>query len=152
MTPGEVEVDYLDTSYLLKLYAQEYGSAEVTAWRTGRRGFVCSRHGKLELVSGLKGHQREGGIDASGVRQSLAQLAKDEASRLIVWLPVENALFEDARARLTALQPSVFIRAADALHLACPARIGLTAIYSHDRHRLAAAPHFGLHGMDILSS
>ncbi|MEY3608201.1 MAG: hypothetical protein RLZZ447_989 [Verrucomicrobiota bacterium] len=143
---------YLDTSYLLKLYAQENGSAEVTAWRTGRRGFVCSRHGKLELVSGLKRHQREGRIDTVGLGQSLAQLAADETRRLIIWLPLENNLFDDACARLAALQPSVFIRAADALHLVCAAKAGLKAIYSHDRHLLAAAPHFGLEGIDILSS
>lgn len=143
---------YLDTSYLLKLYAHETGSAKVNAWRTGQRGFVCSRHGKLELVSGLKRHQREGRIDAVGLGQSLTQLAADEIRRLIIWLPVENNLFEDACARLAALRPSVFIRAADALHLACAARTGLKEIYSHDRHLLAAAPHFGLEGIDILST
>lgn len=143
---------YLDTSYLLKLYAHEHGSADVAAWMTGRRDFVCSRHGKLEVISGLKRHQREGRIDARGLRQSLAQLADDETSQLIVWLPVENDLVDSAGTRLASLPPSVFIRAADALHLACAADAGLKEIYSHDRHLLAAAPHFGLKGIDVISS
>lgn len=143
---------YLDTSYLLKLYAHEPGSADVATWMTGRRDFVCSRHGKLEVISGLKRHQREGRIDARGLRQSLAQLADDETSQLIVWLPVENDLVDSAGTRLASLPPSVFIRAADALHLACAADAGLKEIYSHDRHLLAAAPHFGLKGIDVISS
>ena len=143
---------YLDTSYLLKLYTCEHGSTEVAAWMTGRRDFVCSRHGKLEVISGLKRHQREGRIDARGLRQSLAQLAADESSQLIVWLPVENDLIDYACARLASLQPSVFIRAADALHLACAADAGLKEIYSHDRHLLTAASHFGLKGIDLISS
>jgi predicted nucleic acid-binding protein len=78
-------------------------------------------------------------------------VAADEASRLLRWLPVDAALVRDACDRLARLAPAVFLRAADALHLACAADAGLKEIYSHDRHLLAAAPHFGLRGLDIVS-
>jgi len=144
-------VNYLDTSYLLKLYVQEQGSIEVAAWMHGRRDFVCSRHGRLEVISGLKRHQREQRIDARGLRQAMNQFADDESSGLIVWLSIDDRLLDQAYARVTSLSSSVFLRAADALHLACAADAGLKEIYSHDRHLLAAAPHFGLKGTDIIS-
>lgn len=142
---------YLDTSYLLKIYAQEPGSTEVAAWMTGRSDFVCSRHGRLEVISGLKRHQREQRIDARGFRQAMHQLAADESSGLIAWLPIDDKLLDQACASVAAFSPAVFLRAADALHLACAADAGLKEIYSHDRHLLAAAPHFDLRGIDIIS-
>lgn len=145
-------MQYLDTSYLLKIYACEPGTREVEAWMTGRSHFVCAHHGRLELFAALKRHLREGRIDARGLRQMLAQLAADEKSRLIEWLPVTGSLIDAACRKVAELPGSVFLRAADALHLACAADAGLKEIYSHDRHLLAAAPHFGLRGIDVITS
>lgn len=143
---------YLDTSYLLKLYAQESGSIEVNAWMVGRSEFVCSQHGRLEVISGLKRHQREQRIDARGFRQAMHQFTTDESSGLIVWLPIDDTLINQACTRVASLPPSVFLRAADALHLTCASDAGLKEIYSHDRHLLAAAAHFGIKGVDIINS
>ena len=143
---------YLDTSYLLKSYAHEHGSTEVTTWMTGRSHFVCSHHGRLELFTALKRLQREGRLATRGLRQILAQAGEDEKSRLIEWLPITPDLIDMACRRATELPATVFLRAADALHLACAVDAGLTEIYSHDRHLLAAAPHFGLKGIDIIPS
>jgi predicted nucleic acid-binding protein len=83
--------------------------------------------------------------------QAMDKAEQDEAIGLLRWLPLDLALIRAACERMAKLPPSVSLRAADALHLACAADAGLKEIYSHDRHLLAAAPHFGLKGIDIIS-
>lgn len=141
---------YLDTSYLLKLYVYELGSEDIAAWLMGKSGLVCARHGRLELIAALKRHQREGRLDARGWRQVLVRLEADENSRLLEWLPVGNALLDTACDKIAAMPASVFLGAGDALHLVCAKEAGLKEIYSHDRHVLAAASHFGLRGIDVI--
>jgi len=143
-------VIYLDTSYLTKIYTAERGSAEVISWMTGKSGFVCAQHGRLEIVSSFKRHQREGHLSAREVSSLLRRLEADERAQLIAWLPTDLALVRRACAIVAACPSGVFLRSADALHLACAADAGLKEIFSHDRHLLAAAIHFGLQGIDII--
>ena len=142
---------YLDTSYLVKLYADEPGAAAVLAWAEGKGDFVCAAHGRLELFAAFKRHQREGSLTGPDLQALLQQVRNDESSGLVRWLPISTELIATACEQVLALPPSAFVRAADALHLACAADAGLKEIYSHDRHLLAAAPHFKLTGIDVIN-
>ena len=141
---------YLDTSYLFKIYGDEPGADEVVAWLEGKSELVCAAHGRLELFAAFKRHQREGRLSVSRLNALIKQVILDESSQLLQWLPVSSELITAACAKVAALPPTVFIRAGDALHLACAADAGLKEIYSHDRHLLAAAPHFKLKGSDVI--
>lgn len=143
---------YLDASYLVRLYIRQPGSDAVEAWLSGKGDWVCSLHGRLEIVSALKRQQREGHIDARGLRAALREMASDEASALLRWLPLPEELVQQACDKVATLPLSLPLRAGDALHLASAADTGVKEIYSHDRHLLAAASHFGLRGIDILAS
>ena len=146
-------MNYLDSSYLVRLYIRQPGSDAVVAHLTGMSHFVCCLHGRLEVVSALKRQQREGGTDSRGLRAALAELARDETARqLLTWLPIEPALIKFACEKMASLPAATFLRAADALHLACAAEHGCKEIYSHDRHLLGAAPYFGLRGIDVIPS
>lgn len=143
---------YLDTSYLVKIYGDEPGADEVLAWLEGKSELACAAHGRLELFAAFKRHQREGRLPGSRLHALIKQVTQDESSQMLHWLPVTNTLISAACAKVAELPPAVFIRAGDALHLACAADAGLKEIYSHDRHLLAAAPHFGLKGLDVIKS
>jgi predicted nucleic acid-binding protein len=91
-------------------------------------------------------------LDERQLKARLHQLAQEEQDGHLRWLPLEEQLVMHARSTLRQLPATVFLRAADALHLACAADAGLKEIYSHDRHLLAAASHFGLNGIDVIKA
>ena len=134
---------YWDTSYLAKLYLREAGTDEILAAFSGQTNFVCSEHGRLELMSTFKRHERAGLLTAKQSRNLWVRHGRDLADGLIQYLPVSSDLIETACTLVAALSTTVFLCAADA---------GLKEIYSHDRHLLAAAPHFKLKGIDVIKA
>ncbi len=143
---------YWDTSYLAKIYLRESGSEAVLQAFADQGGFVISEHGRLEFMTTLKRHQREGALTPAHLKLVWQKLEQDVADGLIRFLPLSTPLIERACEQVAALPPSVFLRAADALHLACAKDAGLKEIHSHDRHLLAAAEHFGLKGVDVIAA
>jgi hypothetical protein len=66
----------------------------------------------------------------------------DERSGL--WHPaVTENVVRGAGAVFERLEPTVFLRASDALHLACAAENQFSEVYRGDQIFLQAAPHFG---------
>lgn len=143
---------YLDTSYLAKLYVREVGSDEIVSWMTGKSGFVCCMHGRVELIAALKRHLREQRITPAGLATALHRFEAEEKTGLVRWLPLSPEVLATAFETIRRLDPATPIRAADALHLASAADAGLKEIYSHDRHMLGAASAFGLRGIDVIKT
>lgn len=93
---------------------------------------------------------REGSADLPQARSAFAQLEDAAHAGALHWLPLERRVFERVEHFYLADPGSSFLRAADAIHLACAADQGFTEIYSNDRHLLAAAPLFGLRGVNVI--
>ena len=140
---------YFDSCYLAKLYLMESDSAPVRAQAKASDGLACCATGRGEVVATFHRHFRENRLTQREFRLLAAQVEADLKGGLWTALPVTSAVLEAEARRMAALPATVFLRAADALHLACAAEAGLREVYSSDRHLVAAAPHFGLRAVTL---
>ena len=140
---------YFDSSYLVQLYLDDAGCELVRELATGNE-IASSWHAQAEVLCALHRSLRENRLDAEQYRALLDQFRSDRDAGACRWLPLADPILARLEPILTTAPATVFLRAADALHLACAAENGFTEIYSHDRHFLAAAPLFGLHAMNVI--
>ncbi len=140
---------YLDASYVARLYLDDPGF-EAVRGLAGRDAVACCVHGLAEVVAAIHRKHREGVFTATQYRQVLEQFALDCSHNAFRWLPLAPAVTARLTAVYEALPPMVFLRAADALHLACAAENQFREIHSNDQRLLAAAGHFGLKGVNVI--
>jgi predicted nucleic acid-binding protein len=143
-------VIYFDSTYIIKCYLSEPGSAQVLALAQSHPGRACALHGRIEFWSGVKRHVREGNLSLDQAEAVWRQFVLDEVAGLWLFLPITRALIETSCNRIAALPAGILCRAADAIHLTCAKEESFTEIYSNDRHLLAAAPYFGLAAKNVI--
>lgn len=141
---------YLDTSFLVRLYFEEPGF-DIARELAATDRVVCAMHGQTELVSSFHRKFREGAISSKAYQARLEQFAVDCEAGAFHWLPAGPEVLDRIRATYAGLPRTVYLRAADAMHLATAASNGLKSIYSTDGHLLAAAPHFKLKGLNPIA-
>lgn len=143
---------YLDTSYIIKCYVNEPGTNEVLDFLEKTPGRAAALHARTEFWSGIHRHFREGDLSRKQAAEAWRRFARDEAEGLWHWLPVNEEVVRRSCAVFEALGEAIFLRSADALHLACAATNGFTEVYSNDRRFLDAAPFFGLSGLNVIAA
>ncbi|MCC5805447.1 MAG: type II toxin-antitoxin system VapC family toxin [Opitutales bacterium] len=143
-------IRYFDSAYIAKLYLSESGSEAVRELAANLKAIACCAHGRVEVAYVFHRKLREGAIDREGLQARMDQLRLDTLRGFLRWLPMDNAIFEAAADRVRDLKADVWLRAADALHLACARENGFETIFSNDRHLLAAASHFGVKASDVI--
>ncbi|MBA3963919.1 MAG: type II toxin-antitoxin system VapC family toxin [Chthoniobacterales bacterium] len=140
---------YFDAAYLAKFYLDEPDSDAVRALAEGAGEIACALHGRVEVLTVFHRKLRERAISTRVFAILCEQFQADCDAGLWEWLPLSPALIATLADRIAQLPASVFLRAADALHLISAAERNLGEIYSNDRHLLAAASHFGLRGRSV---
>jgi predicted nucleic acid-binding protein len=145
MTPA-----YYDSAYLFKLQCFEPGTGEIRAHASRVRCLCSAIHSRAEFVSACHRKIREGHGTLSQLRAMLDQFQLDCRSGVIVLLPLNESIFDRVDSFFLEAPGSMPLRAADAMHLACAAEHGFTEVYSNDKHLLAAAPLFGLTGVNVI--
>ena len=141
---------YFDTSYLVRLYLEDTGFKQVRAKAESTTAIGSAWHAQAEVVSALHRSFRERDLDQGAFLALLEQFASDSKSGLFQWLPLTESIQQRLEIAYRRAPGTVFLRAADALHLACAAENNFNEVHSNDRHLLAAAPLFGLKGVNII--
>lgn len=141
---------YFDTAYLAKCYLNEPGADEVRALASSFPAISCCQSGEVELAAVFHRHLREEKIGRREFRVVIEQFLSDQAAGVWTWMPLTSDLLAESARFFHSLSPSIFLRAADAVHLTCALRCGIREVYTNDRHMLAACKAFGLTGRNIL--
>lgn len=141
---------YFDTAYILKCYVKEYGWEKVRTFACDHDCIVCSSYGRLELHAALHRKLREGELTKQQLEIVLRQLSLDESVRLWEWIPLSTAIMSSIVDTFAQLSCQGYLRTSDAVHLLSARAFGCTTVYSSDRHLLAAAPHVGIVGRNVI--
>lgn len=141
---------YFDTSYLVRLYFEEPGFPVVRELAATDH-IACAVHGQAEILSAFHRKFREGVITPKAYQARLDQFDADHETGAFHWLPAGPEVLERIGTIYAGLPRTVYLRGADALHLATAAANGFKAVYSNDSHVLAAAAHFKLKGLNPMA-
>ena len=143
---------YFDSTYLFKIQCVEQGTEQVRACAAEVECLVSGIHGRAEFASACHRKIREGFGTPEQLQAMLAQIEMETRIGALRWLPITAEIVALTESVYRTAPPQTHLRAADALHLACAATHGFQEIYSNDRHLLAAAPLFGLRGVNVIST
>ena len=141
---------FFDSCYLVRFYLEDAGFEAVRELAGHCRAVAAAWHAQAEVVAALHRAGRERQMGSSALQAALAQFIQDSESGLFHWQPLTDSVQKRLEQVFRKAPPTTFLRAADALHLACAAEHGFTEVYSNDRHLLAAAPLFGLRGVNVI--
>ncbi len=141
---------YFDTAYLAKCYLKEPGCMRVREFASRSETIACSDLGRAELCAVFHRHLREGRLTEAQHKVLHRQFRQDLKDGLWHWLPVERRIWEMVEGHFADLSAKVFLRGADAIHLASARLHGIRKLFTNDRHLLAACEAFGLEGVNLL--
>lgn len=142
---------YYDATYLFKLQCEETGTPAVRAHASTVHAIYSCLHGRAEFASTCHRKIREGSGTPEHLLAMLSQIHAETAIGALVWLPLNENIVTRVETFFSTAPADIFLRTADALHLACAAENSFTEVYSNDRQFLAAAPLFGLRGVNVIT-
>jgi predicted nucleic acid-binding protein len=137
---------YFDTSYIAKFYFNEPESARVRELVRTADTIHSSLWALAEFHAVIHRRLREGASSPGDARDLSSRFSEHMREGLWKLIPVNEALLRTTSALMVSAPPDLFIRTADAVHLATAQQIGESEVWTNDRHMLAAAPYFGLRG------
>ena len=141
---------YFDAAYIAKCYLNEPGADQIRQVAYGADGLGSCELARLEFASIVRRHLRERHVTRREATAIWKDFEQDEQDGVWQWFGVTSALIEKARDAVLQIPGHVFVRAGDALHLACAQEHGFEDVYTNDRHMLQAAKYFQVTGVNVL--
>ena len=113
---------YLDAAYIVRLYLPDPGFELVRNLVARSPSKPASLiHGRAEVCAAMHRWFREGRMDAAKFATVFDQFETDCRREKFDWLPLTDAVMAKIAASFRSLPAVQFLRAGDALHLACAA-------------------------------
>jgi uncharacterized protein len=140
---------YLDTSYIAKFYFNEPESTRVRKLVRTAEAIHSSLWALAEFHAVIHRRLREGASSPIDARDLASRFSEHIDEGLWNLVPVNDALLRRTSALMISAPRDLFIRTADAVHLATANEIGEREVWTNDRHMLAAAAYFGLTGRSV---
>lgn len=140
---------YFDTSYIAKFYFNEPESPRVRELVRKADAIHSSLWALAEFHAVLHRRVREGASTRSDARALALRFSQHIEDGLWNLVPINEALLRRTSALMVSGPRDLFIRTADAVHLTTAQELGERAVWTNDRHMLAAAAYFGLTGQSV---
>ena len=140
---------YLDSAYVAKYYVNEPDAEAVRKLIRKAAGVCSSAWALAEVTCVFHRHVREGSLTPAQGRELIDLFREHAEAGLWNLMPVTNTLLRTTAMLIRGLPGTVPLRAGDALHIATALEAGETAIWTNDRHLLAAATHVGIAGRSV---
>jgi predicted nucleic acid-binding protein len=140
---------YFDTAYVAKCYLNETDSDEVRKLAYGSSGLCSSSWSIPEMACVFQRQIREFKVPTGQIIRAREFFLQDIQSGIWSLLPLSEHFLFRVSSLVSALSPSQYLRAGDAVHLVTAQEAGFTEIWSNDRRLLKAAPAFGLTGKSV---
>lgn len=141
---------YFDSAFIARYYLREAENGVIRDICLAEGEIASCDLARTEVCFAFHRKWREGDIERGFFDALVAQFQEDIHAGTWLLHPVSSAVCGKAAGESAKLARGVFLRSADAIHLTCAREMGCKAIYSNDRHLLAAANHFGLKGINLL--
>jgi len=140
---------YLDTSYIAKFYFNEPDSSQVRKLVRRADAIHSSFWAFAEFHAVVHRRLRENSTSLSDARDLTSHFTEHIEQGLWHLVPVTEALLRRTSALMLSAPSNLFVRTADAVHLATALDLGEHDVWTNDRHMLAAASYFGLRGRSV---
>ena len=139
---------YFDTSYIAKFCFNEPESPRVRELARKADTVHSSLWALAEFHTVLHRRMREGASSPSDARELAVRFSEHIEDGLWNLIPVHEALLRRTSALMVSAPRDLFIRTADAVHLTTAHEVGERAVWTNDRHMLAAAVRYSLTAYD----
>jgi predicted nucleic acid-binding protein len=140
---------YLDTSYIAKFYFNEPESSRVRKLVRTADTIHSSQWALAEFHGVIHRRLREGSLSPGDAHELSSRFYQHVQEGLWKLIPIHEALLRRTSALIVSAPPDLFLRTADAVHLATAHETGERDVWTNDRHMLASASYFGLPGRSV---
>lgn len=137
---------YFDSALVAKFYVNEPGRDAVRALAREMGRVVTSGVAVAEVSAAFHRKLREGAVEHDVFDALMGQFEQDLENGLWYLAGPSEDLFRQVHVFFATLDPAVFVRSLDALHLVTARAEGFARLYSNDRHLLGACAHADLEG------